>query len=83
MIVPVMAISNLVLTRQIYSEETNGTHAHKRDSVPLISQYPLGTTVEVGLNSLGGDKEKYLSQGNTISKGFLSLLVPLRNYRPC
>ena len=31
MIVPVMAISNLVLTRQIYSEETNGPHAHNRD----------------------------------------------------
>ena len=27
MIVPVMAISNLVLTRQIYSEETTGAHA--------------------------------------------------------
>ena len=36
MIVPVMAISNLVLTRQIYSEETNGAHAHYRDRVPLI-----------------------------------------------
>ena len=36
MIVPVMAISNLVLTRQIYSEETNGAHAHNRDRVPLI-----------------------------------------------
>ena len=35
MIVPVMAISNLVLTRQIYSEETNGEHAHNRDPVPL------------------------------------------------
>ena len=35
MIVPVMAISNLVLTRQIYSEETNGAHAHNRDPVPL------------------------------------------------
>ena len=35
MIVPVMAISNLVLTRQIYSEETNGAHAHNRDHVPL------------------------------------------------
>ena len=33
MIVPVMAISNLVLTRQIYSEETNGAHAHNRDRV--------------------------------------------------
>ena len=37
MIVPVMAISNLVLTQQIYSEETNGAHAHNRDRVPLIS----------------------------------------------
>ena len=36
MIVPVMAISNLVLTQQIYSEETNGSHAYNRDGVPLI-----------------------------------------------
>ena len=36
MIVPVMAISNLVLTRQIYSEETNGAHAHYREPVPFI-----------------------------------------------
>ena len=35
MIVPVMAISNLVLTRQVYSEETNGAHAHYREPVPL------------------------------------------------
>ena len=35
MIVPVMAISNLVLTRQIYSEETNGAHAHYLEPVPL------------------------------------------------
>ena len=35
MILPVMAISNLVLTRQIYSEETNGAHAHYREPVPL------------------------------------------------
>ena len=34
MILPVMAISNLVLTRQIYSEETNGAHAHYREPVP-------------------------------------------------
>ena len=39
MIVPVMAISNLVLTQQIYSKETNGSHAHKRDRVPL--RYPF------------------------------------------
>ena len=36
MIEPVMAISNLVLTQQIYSEETNGAHAHYREPVPLI-----------------------------------------------
>ena len=36
MIVPVMAISNLVLTQQIYSHETNGAHAHYREPVPLI-----------------------------------------------
>ena len=35
MIVPVMAISNLVLTRQIYSAEPDGAHAHNRDLVPL------------------------------------------------
>ena len=35
MIVPVMAISKSVLTRQIYSKETNGAHAHNRDRVPL------------------------------------------------
>ena len=42
MIVPVMAISNLVLTRQIYSEETNGAHAHNRDRVPL--RFPRNPT---------------------------------------
>ena len=47
MIVPVMAISNLVLTRQIYSEETNGTHAHYREPVPLIS-YNLGENMPSG-----------------------------------
>ena len=35
MIVPVMSISNLVLTQQIYSEETNSAHAHNHDRVPL------------------------------------------------
>ena len=43
MIVPVTAISNLVLTRQIYSEETNGAHAHYREPVPLkIQKYLIG-----------------------------------------
>ena len=36
MIVPVMAISNLLLTRQIYSEETNGAHGHYREPLPSI-----------------------------------------------
>ena len=35
MIVPVIAISNLMLTRQIFSEESNGTHAHNLDRIPL------------------------------------------------
>ena len=30
-----MAISNLVLTQQTYSEETNGAHAHYREPVTL------------------------------------------------
>ena len=42
MIVPVMAISNLVLTQQIYSEETNGAHAHYREPVPLKVLNSLG-----------------------------------------
>ena len=46
MIVPVMAISNLVLTRQIYSEETNGAHAHYREPVPLTYLGPVN--MEVG-----------------------------------
>ena len=41
MIVPVMAISNLVLTRQIYSEETHGAHAHYREPVPLMNAKTL------------------------------------------
>ena len=41
MIVPVMAISNLVLTQQIYSEETNGAHAHYREPVPLNIHFAI------------------------------------------
>ena len=44
MIVPVMAISNLVLTQQIYSEETNSAHAHYREPVPL-STLPSGGNI--------------------------------------
>ena len=40
-----MAISNLVLTQQIYSEEKNGAHAHYREPVPLTTAkiYQLNT----------------------------------------
>ena len=46
MIVPVMAIWNLVLTQQIYSEETNGTHAHYREPVPLSLIWELWDNIE-------------------------------------
>ena len=45
MIVPVMALSNLVLTRQIYSEQTNGAHAHYREPVPFT--FSQTTRVEI------------------------------------
>ena len=51
MIVPVMAISNLVLTRQIYSEETNGAHAHNRDHVPLTANTNIVCLLTVVCNS--------------------------------
>ena len=48
MIVPVIAISNLVLTQQIYSEETNGAHAHYREPVPLMFIPRIGEMTEIG-----------------------------------
>ena len=51
MIVPVMAISNLVLTQQIYSEETNGAHAHYRELVPLIFNVVLVPRVQLSFMS--------------------------------
>ena len=45
MIVPVIAISNLVLTQQIYSEETDGAHAHYREPVPLTDANKNKTTM--------------------------------------
>ena len=46
MIVPVMAISNLVLTRQIYSE---GAHAHYREPVPLnVLLFSFNFSLELG-----------------------------------
>ena len=52
MIVPVMAISNLVLTQQIYSEETNDAHAHYREPVPLTDRRgAAGSLTEISLKS--------------------------------
>ena len=56
MIVPVMAISNLVLTQQIYSEETNGAHAHYREPVPLKNTHKnpkFGRVRQVPIRELG------------------------------
>ena len=49
MIVPVMAISNLVLTQQIYSEETNGAHAHNRDRVLLNTSCDISKMSQISL----------------------------------
>ena len=49
MIVPVMAISNLALAQQIYSEEANGVHAHNHDRVPLSVQFLIGVQ-QLGTN---------------------------------
>ena len=45
-----MAISNLVLTQQIYSEEPNGAHAHYREPVPLRPGF-LRTQINIGMSS--------------------------------
>ena len=55
MIVPVMAISNLVLTQQIYSEETNSAHAHYREPVPLSHTLKIHLTLNfIALHGRGG-----------------------------
>ena len=69
MIVPVMAISNLVLTRQIYSEETNGAHAHYREPVPLKfgrgkHEYNLLSWIDLRLTS-----SSYINVTNSYCKG--------------
>ena len=56
MIVPVMAISNLVLTQQIYSEETNGAHAHYREPVPLNFGFGLSHESTLIFSSFTGEK---------------------------
>ena len=49
MIVPLMAIWNLVLTQQIYSEERNGAHARNRDRVPLRYPFDYKQVLENGI----------------------------------
>ena len=62
MIVPVMAISNLVLTQQIYSEETNGAHAHYREPVPLI----LYTSIQDGFERLARFKVAFTTLSSAV-----------------
>ena len=62
MIVPVMAISNLVLTQQIYSEETNGAHAHNRDRVPSSGYICNKIYICMSLNFLCGDEQNCYSE---------------------
>ena len=62
MIVPVMAISNLVLTQQIYSEETNGEHAHNRDRVPLRYSFEYKQVLENGGREFRGKKIRLLNR---------------------
>ena len=49
MIVPEMAISNLLLTQQIYSEETNGAHVHDRDRVLLKTSCDISKMSQISL----------------------------------
>ena len=56
-----MAISNLVLTQQIYSEEPNGAHAHYREPVPLtLSEFARHEFTNLWLETLP-DTFSYLS----------------------
>ena len=66
MIVPVMAISNLVLTQQIYSEETNGAHAHYREPVPLSNNH----STELTWNSNPRDKTPLKQAMNSQLPGY-------------
>ena len=77
MIVPVMAISNLVLTQQIYSEETKGAHAHNRDRVPLIANLilvayaTLAALLSSPFESLGDQGLKSRTWRPRIGSGYL------------
>ena len=76
MIVPLMAISNLVLTQQIYSEETNGAHAHYREPVPLN---PLSWTIETGLcpgGGGGGNQQSFIRRGSAQRSNPVLFYIP-------
>ena len=42
-------VANLVLTQQIYSEETNGAHAHNRDRVLLNTSRDISKLSQISL----------------------------------
>ena len=72
MIVPVIAISNLELARQIYSKETNGAHAHYLEPVPLTSL--------IDLFSLYVLFSQYRSFDNTLENCFFQISSCSRAY---
>ena len=51
-----MAISNLVLTQQSYSEETNGAHAHYHEPVPLNRSREVGNKTDSLVTCVAGVK---------------------------
>ena len=86
MIVPVMAISNLVLTRQIYSEQTNGAHAYYREPVPLRKwnqelQLCVRRNIE-HLGSLESIQEARVGLGCASSKSYASFVFSKLSARP-
>ena len=63
MIVPVMAISKLVLTQQIYSWRDNGAHAHYREPVPLND--PKKHSHHVDIRNINNNNNNNNSDNNT------------------
>ena len=78
MIVPVMAISNLALTRQIYSEETNGAHAHYHEPVPLnVKQSGLCSSSFLEIQNM---RYHFLTLNcRTLRRVFLSCVVEVKS----
>ena len=67
MTVLVMAISNVVLTRQIYSEEANGAHAHYREPVPLKHYFQTNAVSSSWLNQSRDDRKSKTRPRNKAS----------------